>query len=167
MSALLPPLHDRVDYRVVHLEHNVGDVGAGVQGAAGKFWDSAVLESDDSALWEVIRTGKLTPHSHINRVLSFINNSDGSLIAGTAIFKVDLCAGGNSPDYSTDVDCCVLAQFRDLLDLDKLEWLGVDGTIVFFAGFQMNSLIKSEAEVIIDGSEALVGHFDVPVGEQV
>jgi len=37
MSALLPPLHDRVDYRVVHLEHNVGDVGAGVQGAAGKF----------------------------------------------------------------------------------------------------------------------------------
>ena len=75
---------------------------------------------------------------------------------GFSTLEVDGSSVSNLAYNTTDIDGSNLDDIVDVSDLDKIERLSGNGTIIFSL-MDLGVLIEDNAEIILDGTELLVG----------
>jgi len=113
-----------------------------------------------------VRLGHGTPQSHADAAVALVADRQGALLAHFTIFHVDFAGHADVEDDSDHVDDARLDGLFDFAQICEVEAHALN-LAVFVATLHLRVISKSQTEIVLDGSEPLVGQLDLATREGV
>lgn len=108
--------------------------------------------------------GHGTPEGHLQANVGLVTNRNGALLLLGTVAEVDGAGGADIEDDSDDIDCARLRELLNFLETGKGKADTLD-LVVLSHTLNRRLSAESEAVVVGDRCEALVGNLDHTVGE--
>lgn len=147
-------------------KEDVSSLATSVQALSVVVWDTAALQGDNLPSTVRMSLCHGAPKSHIEADVAFISNGYRALVSRFAVFHVDGVDLANFKNHSNNINSMRLNQLFNSVKTGKSKTIALN-FIILCTFFTDRVLRESQAEIVLDWSESLVGELYTAIAESI